>query len=437
MNLFGNTLLVVAVGIASCAHPEEAPLPIGTTDEPQYLLFIPEHIGDVYTASDPYTFIDGQVDTLIGKVGTTGNGSHQLGLAIPMPPWVVDKEFPGKMQAVIQAAFEVAEKRNIAVYFSIMTHYLWPTRSDLWNFYDPSLPGYNVNNKNNVEWIDWDGTPLTTRDGKSYRYYMGSGVPERLAPHMCYNSPAILSEVTRLSKIIAGAIQAGINNLKNQSKEQLFAGVTVGDEPQLDNYAAITEAGLQPLVDMMNQDGAPLATMGYCALTYAGYSKNNPPQDLAAALADVNKEFMAFWAKELGINGVPQAKMYNHVPAGAGQVGSPALAYTNAPIEIAFNDYSRPGWTTYAVGPLKDNFNILYQALEERGITHWGGTEANPYGLSGIPIDPYEYLRWHYDHGATVVVMNSGAAPALEATLEEGMWNAEAVKAYKRFLNGQ
>src|SRR5450631_958170 len=108
MNLLRNSLLAAVFGIASCSHPAEAPgPPIGNTDEPQYLLFFPEQIGDVYTNSDPYSFIDGQVGALIGKVGATGNGSHQLGFAIPMPPWVLDKEFPGKMESVIQASFQV------------------------------------------------------------------------------------------------------------------------------------------------------------------------------------------------------------------------------------------------------------------------------------------------------------------------------------------
>jgi hypothetical protein len=128
--------------------------------------------------------------------------------------------------------------------------------------------------------------------------------------------------------------------------------------------------------------------------------------------------------------------MYNHIPAGAGEVGSPLLAFTNAPLDIAFNDWSRPGWTTYPIGPIRNNFTPLYDLLTQHGVLHWGGTECNPNGLSDAKIDPYEYLRMHFDHGATVMVMNSGAAPPLANALYEGLWNTQAQEAYKRFLQG-
>lgn len=80
---------------------------------------------------------------------------------------------------------------------------------------------------------------------------------------------------------------------------------------------------------------------------------------------------------------------------------------------------------------------MLYEELGKRNIKHWGGTESNPYGLGDKKIEPYEYLRRHYDYGATVVVMNSGASGALDDKLYEGLWNKESVFAYYRFLSGK
>ncbi len=430
-------LVMLIAGFGCTKNNIEGPV-IGTTDEPQYLIFFPDSIGEAYQPNqDPQSRIDLRVGQFIERFGTTGNGKHQLGFAMILPVWDLDALMPGRMEAIIAAAFQVAAKRNIAVYFSISATYSWEARSDLWNFYDPSLKGYNMANKNNVEWIDWGGHPLLTRDGKSYRYSLNSGAAARLAPHMCYNSPAVLAEVARFCRIIGGAINQGVQELQAQGKEYLFAGITVSDEPTLDNYAAMTGDAFQSLIDLMKEDGTPLATLGYCALTNAGYSAANTPKDLAAALADANSQFITFWAKELNKNGIATSKMYNHVPAGAGEVGTPLFAFANAPLDIAFNNFARPGWTTYAIGPISNNFNALYDLLNQHGVSHWGGTEANPYGLGGAKIEPYEYLRMHYDHGATVVVMNSGAAPPLASTLYEGLWNAQAIEAHKRFLRGQ
>jgi len=48
---------------------------------------------------------------------------------------------------------------------------------------------------------------------------------------------------------------------------------------------------------------------------------------------------------------------------------------------FAFNDYSRPGWTTYPVRFLNNDFRALYDALGKHGNPSWGGVEAN----AGIP----------------------------------------------------
>lgn len=130
--------------------------PIGVTDETQYLIFFPENIEGAYEASDPFSFIDEKVAALIDRVGATGNESHKLGFSILVPPWVVDRVLPGKMQEVIEAAFDVARKRDVAVYFAVLTHYIWSTRPDLWNFFDNTSPEFSPDNIDNVEWIDWD-----------------------------------------------------------------------------------------------------------------------------------------------------------------------------------------------------------------------------------------------------------------------------------------
>ena len=104
---------------------------------------------------------------------------------------------------------------------------------------------------------------------------------------------------------------------------------------------------------------------------------------------------------------------------------------------MAFNDYSRPGFTTYPDGPLKDNFNIIYQELARHGNPPWGGTEANPAAGNNL-VPMREYLARHFEHGATIIVMNSGATSAeLTSKLTEGMWSEAAVAAYREALGAQ
>lgn len=425
----GAVFALLLILQAAPSHAQPPP----RSDDLQYLIFMIETEGLYESPTDRvFEIIDRRVAALVDRLGDVGNNkTHHLGFGLLIPPWLIEKALPGKLPIVLHDAFRVAKKRNVAVYFSIETHYIWDSRPDLWNYFDPKRPGYNPANKNNVEWMDWKGTPYPNR-------YLDWGTPQKLPPHMCYNCPAILSEVTRLvSHVLAPPIRAGLEELRNVHREYLFAGITVGSEPSLDNYSRINAVN-PAMAKLMEQNKAPKVRLGYNALTRAGYTENNPPQDYAHALAEINQDFIAFWAKALVEAGIPKSCLYTHVPANAGPAGSAVTEFTNAPIWIAYNDYSRMGWTTYPDGPLAEDFGILYAELAKHGNPHWGGTEANPFGLSGMKVPMGDYLKRHYDHGATVVVMNSGATnPQLAERLRTGIWSPDAKRAYTAFLAGR
>lgn len=183
----------------------------------------------------------------------------------------------------------------------------------------------------------------------------------------------------------------------------------------------------------MDQDGAKKVRLGYCALTNAGYSKTNPPASYPDALAKINQDYTAYWAKELVTARISKNKLYTHVAAG---VEGLSLQYTNAPIWTAFNDYSRPGWTTYAAGPIADNFNVLYKALAEHGNPHWGSTETSPTSINGKSLNPETFLAWHFNHGATLMVINTGDTSAGGQAIGKDIWSSSAISAYKKFLSG-
>ena len=384
------------------------------------------HADKVYESSNARTFdiLDRDVGEVVSRLGEVGDGtSRKLAFSHVMPPWLVEKPFPGKMEHVIREAFRVAVKRNVAFHLSIESHYFWDNRPDLWNWFDSRKPGYDPGNKSNVEWTDWAGSPVKAR-------YIGWS-DRVLAPHMCYNSPRIRAEITRIvSQVLGPVLRTEIAALEKSGKGSLFAGITVTSEPSLDNYESV-EKVMPNVGRMMNRDRATKTRLGYCALTHAGYSKDNPPTDFGRALAEVNQAFGAFWAKQFVDAGIPAGRLYTHVAAGADLPGSPVLKFTNAPIWTAFNDFSRPGWTTYPDGPLHKDFQALYRELEKHGNPPWGSTEASHHGLEGSKVPPATYLSWHFDHGATLVVINR------EKQFMTTVWSDEAIAAYKRFLRGE
>jgi hypothetical protein len=372
-------------------------------EEPKYLLF--------WESSE-------KAGELTERVGVKGDGKTRLlGFGLPNPTFEIEALLPGR----IRSAFAAAREHGMAVMLHFDFHLSWKNRPDLWNWFDPKQPGYDPQNKFNVEWHGWDGPPNKTS-------YLNHGVLERRPPSVCLTSKKVRAEITRIvSKVIAPALREELAKLKTEGKEALFAGVLVGLEPGIDDYS-------QPDPDrtkMMKVDGVPATRLGYRALLDRGFSAGKPPQDFRQALAQIIQETVAFWCEQFVSAGIPLEKLYPHVAAPA------PTEMMNAPIWTAFNKFSRPGWTTYPVEVLGESFKPLYEELAKRGNPPWAGVEANA-GIPGADVDWETYLAWHYNHGCVLVAVNMGATgEELPRRLLESAFGKEAIAAYRKFLSGQ
>lgn len=382
------------------------------------------------------------INSFAAKLGTTGDGkTRQLGVGGGIPVWVSDE---AKIVREIKLRFDIAKQTNTAAHFLLDDHIGWDERPDLWNWHDPKTRGYNPDNRKNVEWYDWEGSP------NKRRYFTPEGTASQ-TPHMCYNSPAIQKEISRIiSQVVGPALREEIDKLKQENKEYLFAGITVGAEAGFDDYSVVSRLSqiprdanpeqmamakmLRQATTLMDEDKAPHGRLGYCSLTNAGYSKTNPPKDINQALADVNRKFIEFWDKQFVDAGMPCFRIYTHVAASPPQDDS-----NNAPISIVFNPYARPGWTTYPLGTLANRFQPLYDELAKHGNPAWGGVEANNAAFANPNAPGWEeYLAWHYNHGAKLVGINVGASDqSIMSNLSKGVSGDEAMAAYRKFLNGE
>lgn len=373
------------------------------TSQPRYLLFwrTPEQAPD-----------------LIKSVGEKGDGrTRLLGFGVPCATFAQEKQVPEN----IHRAFAVARQNNLALMLHFDFHVAWDNRPDLWNWFDPKQPGYNPDNRRNVEWFGWDGPPAHAR-------YLNHGEARRMAPPVCFTSTAVRVEWTRLIRnIIAPTLIQEMISLERDGKAQLFAGVLVGSEPTFDDYSHADPE----IAKLVAADSAPAGQLGYRALLDRGYSQNNPPADIHQALGKIIQETAAFWCKTFMQVGVPSRLLYPHIPIGV------PVEVTSAPIESAFNEFSRPGWSTYPVGYLGKNFQPIYDALKRHGNPRWGGVEANV-GMPGTVVDWETYLGWHYNHGAILLAINLGATGTdLPAQLEKSAFSPEALAAYHKFLRNE
>ena len=62
---------------------------------------------------------------------------------------------PMRLEQLLRKVIHLSEESGIPVHFHLDGQNWIGGRPDLWNWFDPDLPGYDPENKKNVEWTSW------------------------------------------------------------------------------------------------------------------------------------------------------------------------------------------------------------------------------------------------------------------------------------------
>jgi len=350
-----------------------------------------------------------------------GVGDPRARLAVVLGPLCFEQS-DEEVARFIEQAFDLALETDVAVGFHIDDSMFWLRRKDLWS--DPQ----------NVEAMDWDGTPNTGR-----LLHWGQK-PTEAPPQMCFNSEVIQREVRQRAALIGQSIEEGVNRLEQLERPELFTGVIAGWET------------------MIGQDFKTGNYLGYRALLNRGFSREHPPQDLNAELENVVGEFIDLWTAGLIKAGVPPRSIYSHTAFLSRRAfhsgdqkeitymrADKDIGYSQhnhfAPPSVAFGKNHRPGFSTY---PQPGVFEDIYELLDQKKQAGWAsceGTNMQPSsgpGETGMGMETY--LAKMFNHGATVVNLFSwGVGGDAMKTMgfrvvTEG---EEALQAYRKFLDGE
>jgi hypothetical protein len=378
--------------------------------ETRYLLFQIFTRGNVENDAwhnfPPQGQIASVLDDISTKIGVVGDSKNKLGFCLG--PISFDNS-DAEVRTMIAQGFDLARKKNMAVAFHIDDHIFWEKRGDL------------IHDKANIEWIDFDGKPCTGR-----RLDWGPK-PTKVAPQMCFNSPAIKKAVDKRASLIGTEIKHQLDRLKAEKREDLFAGIITGWET------------------MIGPDYATNHYTGYHALKNIGMASGPSDLLLDRELVKIVKVYIETWAGGLEQAGIPGNKIYCHLaftPQGLASVHG--LTYPQqvgfAIPSDAFSSYYRTGYSTY---PSEGTFDQLHNELSRRGSPPWisaEGTNVVPDGMSG-EANMESYLAQMFNHGAVMVNIFSWGIGG-EAERDKNMFrrvteNNEALNSYKKFLTGQ
>jgi hypothetical protein len=350
------------------------------------------------------------VINLRNQIGLVGTDGRRLGFVLGLISFDNSDE---AVRALIAEGFDIALETGVAVGFHIDDSMFWSRLTEL-------------NTPDNIEWLDWQGTPNTGRR------LAWSKKPTKIMPQLCINSEGVRDAVLARATLIGNEIHLGLNRLYAAHADDLFLGVIAGSETQI------------------GRDFDSGQYLGYCALTNAGYSANNPPANIDAARSTIVAEFIELWAKSLGDTGIPRRKIFSHIAymssamyrlgqrANPAAVAAPYLEMVNfTPPATAFCKHCTPGLSTY---PQSGHLDQWQEELAKHGNPPWAsceGTAINPGHLAGKGMDMVGYLGNLFNHGAVLVNIYGWGVGDSNNPFRNIAENTNALAAYRKFLGGE
>ena len=307
-------------------------------------------------------------DDAIKKVASTFKTSGQgiaVGVGTIISYLATD---PEETVRKLKHFLSTAEQYDLPVVIEMDGINWWQARPDLWNWWDENRPGYDPNNRKNVEWTDWTAESAVKIGWRNW------GRQLRVDPMPNLMSPAYLeachTEVKRLVPIIMDwwqalpadkkhllvSVQMGVECSIGANNWYYPNGNTLWNKPEKDD----------PMYGLNHEvlPGRGVQAIGYAAVSTLGLAKQGELKE--AHVTRVVSRYVSDLCKIVSNLGVPRDRLFAH--AGGWKEGE-SIYFT------ALNPYACPGWSfyTHAKNPVKDL--TAMEALAKSEAPFWGAVE--------------------------------------------------------------
>ncbi|MFO7774666.1 MAG: hypothetical protein R6W89_02590, partial [Candidatus Hydrogenedentota bacterium] len=289
-----------------------------TYSSPQYLFF---HIaptdpdpGMRWVQQDPDSFSRDLFDDLTEKIEPVENEDLKIGLSFSFS---LLQDPVDVLVESLQALLDLSEETGIPVQINVDGQNWWGNRPDLWNWWDPDKPGYDPDNRYNVEWTDWDPDSAVKIGWRDW------GRQIRVRPEPNLMSPAVREATLDALRPMAAAVAEWWRDLPNE-KKHLLGGFRVGWEtsigvnayhyPDGNRYYEQwpEDASNDPTHGRNHAEGyfGGLAPLGHAALKTAGIKTSGEitPNDIA----EVVSRYLAELSEAAHEEGIPKRLLFTH-----------------------------------------------------------------------------------------------------------------------------
>jgi len=275
---------------------------------------------------------------------------------------------PEEAAGRLKKYLSLSEKYGIPVVVQLDGEQWWGNRPDLWNWWDKNKPGYDPNNRQNVEWTFWQADNAVKIGWRNW------GRQLRVLPMPNIMSPLYREACHAEMKKLVPIITNWWKELPENSKH-LLVGLKLGWEsaigvnnwyyPNGNNYLDKPESD-DPSYGLENRSlpDRGVQAIGYAAVSTLGLAASGKLQERdITEVVRVHLEDLSRLAAKLG---VPEEHLFTH-----GGGWSPGESLYSA----AINDYACPGWSFYEHAVNPENDLTAMSALKQSDAPYWAAVE--------------------------------------------------------------
>ena len=262
----------------------------------------------------------------------------------------------------------MAEHYDIPIVIQLDGEQWWGNRPDLWNWWDPARPGYDPQNRENVEWSQWGPEHAVKIAWRNW------GRQIRVLPPPNFMSPSYRKACHDEMRVLVPLILQWWRELPKE-KAHLLIGIKLGWESAIgvnsfyypNGNALLDRPSKEDPKTGLKANQVPdrgVTAIGYAAVTTAGLARSGELQE--AHLAEVVRRHLDDLCALAAELGVPREKLFTHVAGWKDE----ELLY-----DAGTNKYSCPGWSfyKYASDPTRDKG--VQRALSRSDAPYWAAVE--------------------------------------------------------------
>lgn len=271
-------------------------------------------------------------------------------------------------QAHLKQFLSLAERFNTPVVVQLDGEQWWGNRPDLWNWWDPARPGYNPENRANVEWTEWGPEAAIKIAWRNW------GQQIRVLPPPNFMSQRYRAACHDEMRGLVPLILKWRQELP-QEKRHLLIGIKLGWESSIGVNSFYYPNG-NALLDLpasedpktgLKSDEIPargVTAIGYAAVSTAQLAHSGILQE--AHLVEVVRRHLNDLCALAAELGTPRELLFTHVAGWKDE----ELLY-----DAGVNPYACPGWSfyQYASDPVKDKG--VQRALQKSDAPYWAAVE--------------------------------------------------------------